>query len=53
MSIFRYTSNAWGEKTLEGISWDLLWLFIGVSLTAITIHFFYKLIMNKKIKETL
>ena len=24
MEIFRITRNAWGQETLEGISWDLL-----------------------------
>ena len=34
MDIFRITRNAWGQETLEGISWDLLpvafWLGIAI-----------------------
>ncbi len=36
MEFFRITRNAWGQETLEGISWDLLpvafWL--GVAIIA-------------------
>ncbi len=42
MDIFRYTSNAWGETTLQGVSWDLLWIFVGLSLTFVTFHLIYK-----------
>ena len=24
MELFRITRNAWGQETLEGVSWDLL-----------------------------
>jgi len=34
MEFFRTTHNAWGQETLEGISWDLLpvafWLGIAI-----------------------
>ncbi|HEV8442076.1 MAG TPA: hypothetical protein VGQ27_01305 [Steroidobacteraceae bacterium] len=34
MEIFRITRNAWGQETLEGMSWDLLpvafWLGVAI-----------------------
>lgn len=41
MEIFRYTSNAWGQRMLEGMSWDLLWLFAGAGLAFIVFHALY------------
>ena len=36
MEIFRVTRNAWGQEVLEGVSWDLLWVFFlaGVAIAA-------------------
>lgn len=38
MELLRYSSNAWGQKILEGISWDLLPVFFGLALVFIVIH---------------
>jgi hypothetical protein len=47
MDIFRYSSNAYGQQVLGGISFDLIYVFAGVSAAIILGHFFYKL-FNKK-----
>ncbi|HSD68302.1 MAG TPA: hypothetical protein VLB07_02060 [Woeseiaceae bacterium] len=42
MEIFRYKSDAWGQRVLEGASWDLLWFFVGAALVFIVLHAIYK-----------
>lgn len=41
MELFRVTRNAWGQEILTGISWDLLWIFVGAGLAFIVLHFLY------------
>lgn len=41
MEIFRYKSDAWGQRVLEGASWDLLWIFAGAALVFIVCHAIY------------
>lgn len=41
MDIFRYSRNAYGQEVLEGISWDLLWVFAGFSAAVIVAHLLY------------
>lgn len=41
LSLFRYSKNAWGQQVLEGVSWDLLWLFFGAGLLFICLHLIY------------
>jgi len=38
MEILRYSSNAWGQGTLEGVSWDLLPVCFGAALAFIILH---------------
>ena len=42
MEILRYTSNAWGQSALEGVSWDLLPVFFGAGVVIIVVHALYK-----------
>ena len=28
MEILRYKSDVWGQRVLEGASWDLIWVFV-------------------------
>jgi len=41
MELFRYKSDAWGQRVLEGASWDLLWVFVGAALVFIVVHAVY------------
>ena len=41
MEILRYTSDAWGQRILEGASWDLLWVFVGAGVLFIVFHAIY------------
>ena len=42
MELFRYSSNAWGQRVLEGASWDLLPIFVGLAVLTIVLHATYK-----------
>ena len=41
MELLRVSRDAWGQEVLEGVSWDLLWVAIGVGAAAIIIHMTY------------
>jgi hypothetical protein len=47
MDIFRYSSNAYGQQVLGGISFDLIYVFVGVAAVIIVGHFLYKLFIKK------
>lgn len=42
MQLFRVSRNAWGQETLTGVSWDLLWVFVGAAVVFIVVHILYK-----------
>ena len=42
MNLFRVSRNAWGQETLVGVSWDLLWVFVGAAVAFIVLHILYK-----------
>lgn len=42
MELYRVSRNAWGQETLLGVSWSLLWIFIGAALVFIVLHLVYK-----------
>lgn len=48
MEIFRVSRNAYGQETLIGVSWDLLWWFIGAALVFIAVHVIYKWLFAPK-----
>ncbi len=41
MDVFRMRRDAWGQEVLEGLSWDLLWLFAGAAAAIIVVHMIY------------
>ena len=50
MELFRYTRDMYGQETLQGISWDLLPIFAGVSAVIIAIHYAFCAFMSAKKK---
>tara|TARA_R110000824_G_scaffold52692_5_gene146327 strand:- start:3454 stop:3600 length:147 start_codon:yes stop_codon:yes gene_type:complete len=48
MDIFRYSRNAYGQQVLEGISFDLIYLFTGLAATIIVAHLLYSFFRNKQ-----
>jgi uncharacterized membrane protein len=41
MEILRYKSNAWGQQVLEGVSWDLVGVFVAAGLLVVIFHAVY------------
>jgi len=41
MEFFRYKTDAWGQRVLEGASWDLIWVCVGVALVFVIFHAVY------------
>ncbi len=41
MEILRYKSDAWGQRILEGASWDLIWVFAAAAVIFIAFHAIY------------
>ena len=48
MEILRVSRNAWGQEVLQGVSWDLLWVFVGAGIAFIVVHLIYLFICAKK-----
>lgn len=47
MEIFRITRNAWGQETLEGMSWDLLPVAAGLGAAIIIVHLVWRALRKK------
>lgn len=41
MEILRYKSDAWGQRILQGASWDLIWVFVAAAILFIVFHAVY------------
>lgn len=48
MEIFRVSRNVYGQETLQGMSWDLLWVFFALGVAIIAIHALYRLFLAPK-----
>ena len=48
MEIFRVARDVYGQETLEGISWDLLPVAIGIGIAVIIGHAVYRLVRGKR-----
>lgn len=48
MEILRYSRNMYGQEVLQGVSWELLWVFFGVATAFIVLHGIYSLICSRK-----
>jgi hypothetical protein len=52
LELFRYSENAWGQRTLAGMSWDLIGVFAGIAVAAIVIHALYSWLLAPKKQES-
>ena len=41
MEIFRVSHNVWGQEVLEGLSFELFWVFLGGALAVVIAHMIY------------
>ncbi|MBF0278358.1 MAG: hypothetical protein HQM13_11225 [SAR324 cluster bacterium] len=51
MELFRIDRNPWGQEILQGMSWDLLWVFFGAGALFIVVHMLYKFFWASRLKE--
>ena len=47
MSLFRYSRDTYGQEALQGISWDLLWVFLGAAFLIAVGHAVFMAISRK------
>ena len=38
VELLRVARNPWGQEVLLGLSWELLWLFVGAGALVIVVH---------------
>lgn len=48
MELFRVSSDAYGREVLQGMSWDLLWVFAGAGAVLIVVHALYRAFLAPK-----
>ena len=48
MEFLRVSRDIYGREVLQGMSWDLLWVFVGVGCVLIVGHALYRLILAPK-----
>jgi formate dehydrogenase subunit gamma len=48
VELFRVSRDVYGREVLQGMSWDLLWVFIGLGLVLIVAHAAYRLLLAPK-----
>jgi formate dehydrogenase subunit gamma len=48
VELFRVSRDIYGREVLQGMSWDLLWVFIGLGAVLIVGHALYRLILAPK-----
>lgn len=52
MHLFRYATSIYGQETLIGVSWDLLWVFGGASVAVAVIHALLKATLGRRGKRS-
>ena len=48
MEFLRYKSDVYGQRVLDGASWDLLWVFAAAAVIFIVFHAVYT---HRKLKQ--
>jgi hypothetical protein len=48
MEIFRVSRDVYGREVLQGMSWDLIWVFAGVGAALIVAHALYRWLLAPK-----
>ncbi|HUO66766.1 MAG TPA: hypothetical protein VMV37_04470 [Gammaproteobacteria bacterium] len=48
MELFRVSRDAYGREVLQGLSWDLIWVFVAAGAALIVVHALYRLLLAPK-----
>jgi hypothetical protein len=51
VELLRFSRDAYGREILQGMSWDLLWLFFGLGCALIVGHALYRLLLAPKTRD--
>jgi hypothetical protein len=51
MELFRVSRNPWGQETLVGVSWDLLWWFVGAGAAFIVLHALWTIVKPSRLRR--
>jgi len=50
MEIFRVRTDVYGQNVLEGLNWDLIWVFLGAAVAVIVLHLLFSALGGKRQK---
>jgi hypothetical protein len=53
MEFFRVSRDVYGREVLQGMSWDLIWVFAALGLAVVAIHAVYRWLFAPRRKSTL
>jgi hypothetical protein len=48
VELLRISRDAYGREVLQGMSWDLIWVFVGAGAALIVLHALYRLLLAPK-----
>ncbi len=48
MELFRVSRDIYGREILQGMSWDLIWVFVALGAVLIAGHALYRLLLAPK-----
>jgi len=48
VELFRVSRDAYGREVLQGLSWDLIWVFVAAGAALIVVHALYRLLLAPK-----
>jgi hypothetical protein len=48
VELFRISRDAYGREVLQGLSWNLIWVFVGVGVALIVLHALYRYFLAPK-----
>jgi hypothetical protein len=48
VELFRVSRDAYGREVLQGLSWDLIWIFFAAGVALILVHALYRLFLAPK-----
>jgi formate dehydrogenase subunit gamma len=51
VDLLRVSRDAYGREVLQGMSWDLLWVFVAAGFALIVLHALYRLLLAPKQKR--
>ena len=50
MEVFRVRTDVYGQSVLEGLNWDLIWVFVGAAAAIILVHLVISALGSKRSK---